>query len=409
MSANTASLPLSQLAELENSRLGVIYFLGHLRVDFAPEQSAAELNDKVHTFVKNRIGDKTAAAVKTVGDLGVKLAGQVDKIAEVIESWLVKRFPDKIEVEDAKLAVQYVRHNLPSFLFGIGAVPSKAGAYKKVSDATKIPAVGELVDVASGLYQAITKTVEFFELRHAGSGVVMESGHPDMIAASITSAVKKSALEGLLDAAIAGVKAALAALTHGVGEIINQIAGVIECLLRFAVRFCEARTLRKVLAEARSLWSCHRQDDALHTSADEFSDWFQGRIDSSPVVAALVMNCGVAGDAMRFLQVVTGDGSIVTQGQFDKGVTYLNALKSSAGGVLQELREDLGIRTDDQMCEALLKHGEEIGLVHREAASSWRSRLFGLTHQDNRKSRAFKWLLKRGGYKQSTVLRRLQA
>ncbi|MGH2449178.1 MAG: hypothetical protein ACRDFS_11340, partial [Chloroflexota bacterium] len=318
---------------------------------------------------------------------------KVDEIARSIQKWLEERF--HVPGSDAELAVQHVRYNLPSLISGIQSAASGTGS---------LDPTGAL-DIARGLGTAITRTIDYIDLRYKGSGVVLEAGHPDIVAQSIKTAIGKSALVGLAEAALAGAKAALAAFTAGVGVIINKVAGVIEALLRFAVRFCDALALRKVFADARRKWTCNKQPDAIQRNAGEFSDWFKQAVDHAAVVAALVMNCGVAGDAMRFLQVVTGDGAVMTQGQFDKGVTYLNALKSSAADLIQDVQANMRISSSDKMTAALLKHAGEIGYVQKEAKSSWRARIFAWSHQDRTQSKALNWLLGKAGYKQSTAFK----
>ena len=174
------------------------------------------------------------------------------------------------------------------------------------------------------------------------------------------------------------------------------------------MRFCDALELKKVLADAKNKWMCHKQSDAIQKSPGDFADWFQEAVHQSPVCAALVMNCGVAGDAMSFLQVLTDQGNtVVTQGQFDKGVTFLNALKSSASDLIMKIQEDMRIFSEDKIVSSLLTHAGEIGLVQKEANSSWRARLFGWTNQEGTKSKAANWVLNKLGYKQSTVLTRI--
>jgi hypothetical protein len=388
--------PSSRTPELENSRLGVIYFLGNLQVDFSPEASATELKNKALELLKSKVGDgRVLKAATKVGGAVESIDKKVDEIAKTIQQWLEQRF--NISPSDAELAVQHVRYNLPSLITGIGSAASGTGSLDPTG----------AYDIARGLATAVSRTIDYIDLQYKGSGVVLEAGHPDIVAQSIKSAIGKSALVGLAEAALVGAKAALAAFTAGVGVIINKVAGVIEALLRFAVRFCDALALRKVFADARQKWSCYKQPDAIQTNAGEFSDWFKQAVDHAAVVAALVMNCGIAGDAMRFLQVVTGDGAVITQGQFDKGVTYLNALKSSAGDLIQDVQANMRIWSSDKMTAALLKHAGEIGYVQREANSSWRARIFGWSNQDSTKSKALNWLLDKAGYKQSTVLRRI--
>ena len=262
-----------------------------------------------------------------------------------------------------------------------------------------------LTGVATGMYTAITKTIEFFDLKHKGKDVALESGHPNLIASSIQRSIAKAALVGLAEAALAGAKAALAGFTAGAGLIVNKVAGVIERILRFAVRFCEARTLAKIFADAKKRWSTKDQPTALHKRPSDFATWFQDVIGRSPVVAALVMNCGIAGDAMRFLQVCTSEGVIVTQGQFDHGVTYVNALKSSASGFIMDFQSTARISSTDKMTASLLQQAGEIGLIQKEAGSSWRARLFTWSNQEGTKSKALNWVLGQAGFKQSTARR----
>jgi len=386
---NAAPLPVRD-PELENSRLGVIYFLANLRVDFSAEDSGKDLQKQAASLISGKLG--TSGAVIVAKKLGAVDAVDkaINQIAAAIQKWLVAKF--NFQPSDVELAIQHIRYNLPGLISGIQTELGKSADSFGVTG------------IASGLYTGITKAIEFFDLRHSGKGVALESGHPDIVAASIQKSVAKSALVGLAEAALAGAKAALAALTHGVGVIINKVAGIIELLLRFGVRFCDALTLRKIFAEARSKWSAKGDGDAIQKNRASFAEWFKKTVDRSPVVAALVMNCGIAGDAMRFLQVCTTEGVVVTQGQFDKGVTFLTKLKSSAGDLIVEYQKQMKISSTDPMTGALLKHAGEIGLVQKEANSSWRARLFGWSHQGDKKGQALNWLLNKAGYKQSSVL-----
>lgn len=389
-----AAVPSSRAGELEHSRLGVIYFLGKLQVDFSPEESATELKNKALAALQGKVGKgKIMTAATKVGNLVEGIDKQVNQIALSIQEWLVGKF--NVAASDAELAVQHIRYNLPTLVKAI------------VDEVTSTGKSGDIKDLASGLVAAVSKSIEYFNLKHAGKGVVLESGHPDIVAASIKHSVARDALTGLAEAAFAGAKIALAAATSGIGEIINKIASVIKLLLEFAVRFCDALELKKVFADAKQKWAIHNQTDAIQKSPDNFADWFQETVHHSPVSAALVMNCGVAGDAMSFLQVLTTQGTVVTQGQFDKGVTFLNALKSSASDLIMAVQEDMRIWSEDKIVASLLKHAGEIGLVQKEANSSWRARIFGWTNQEGTKSKAANWVLNKLGYKQSTVLTRV--
>ncbi|HKZ72848.1 MAG TPA: hypothetical protein VJ011_02220 [Steroidobacteraceae bacterium] len=373
--------------ELDNARLGVVFFLSTLTV-LEPESTLTEMHKTVADFVKSKAGGRFAPEMELIGKGAAAIDGTVNSIAAAIKKWLCERF--KISEIDAEVAAQHLRKNLPGLI---------ASIKKIVEDEGK--SLGGLGDVAGGLYKAITKTVEHFSLRHKAEGVVMESGHPDLIASSIRSSVARSALIGLAEAALAGAKMLLAAFTAGVGEIINKIAGVIEAILRFAVRFCEARTLARLFDKAKQHWMQKHQPDAIHKSPGEFVAWFKRAIDQSPIVASLVMNCGIAGDALRFLQVCTVDrGSVtitITKSQYDTGVTYLNALKSSASGFIREYQEQVPITSKDKMCASLLAHAGDIGLVQKEAASAWRAQLFAWSNSGGKAGSVLGWAMRKAG------------
>jgi hypothetical protein len=353
----------TRIEDLDNARLGVLYFVGNLRCDLSPEESVSDLKKAATGFLKGKVSDsrlnRVGAVMGGVDSIRNAVKQEVDEIAEAVQSWLTTKF--KVSASDAELAIQHLRHNLPEVISGISS-DIKGG-----TGGSSGPPTGEIKGIAKGLYTGVTKTIEFYELKQKSADVVLESGHPDQVASAITRAVGRSALAGLAEAALAGAKIALSALTAGVGEIINMVAGIIERILRFAVRFCDALALRKAFAAAKSHFANAGLGSAIHSNAAAFSDWFKKVIDRSPIIAALVMNCGIAGDVMRFLKVTTGTGGklIMVQGQFDKGVIYLNALKGSASGMILDYAAEMRISSQDKMVASLLKHAGEIGLIQR--------------------------------------------
>ena len=56
--------------------------------------------------------------------------------------------------------MQHVRYNLPTLIKEI------------VSEITSTGKSGDIKDLASGLVTAVSKSIDYFNLRHAGKGVV---------------------------------------------------------------------------------------------------------------------------------------------------------------------------------------------------------------------------------------------
>jgi hypothetical protein len=382
-------------AELVNSRLGVIYFLGNLQVDFSPEKSVTDMKNTALGFVQGKVGDgRILQAATKVGNVVGAADSMVNDICKSVGEWLANKF--HVPASDVDLAIQHIRYNLPGLIYTIqDEVRKTAGDFG-------------VTGMASGLYKGVTEAIKLYNIHTQGQEVSLVDGHPDIIAISIRNSVRNSLLEGLGAAALAGAKAALAAFTGGVGLIINKLAGVIEAILRFAVRFCDGLALRRIFADCKQRWAIRGQASPIQARASDFAEWFRKIIDRAPIVAALVMNCGIAGDALRFLTItVDEEGMVLTQGQFDKGVNFLNTLKGAASDLIMEIQESMRISSTDKITAALLKHAGEIGLVHKEAGSSWRARLFGWSNQRGNASQGLNWVLDKAGYKQSTIHTRI--
>ena len=323
--------------EIDNSRYGAIFFLKSLKVDeFNLDRAIEGLKDAKK--VATNTNDVRKAATSSANDV-------TDAMTERLKTSFGADLLDE--------AARTLKAKLPDVLEGI-----LAEALKFKSD---------VWSVAKGIYRAADARWTHAALEKAGAGVAMQSGHPDLIATSIADSVNRGVRKGLRDAVIAGAKVALTATTAGIGEIINKIADVIETVVKYVVRFCEARKMRQVIAEAGEWWK--RKDQGIDDR--EFTDWFQSVVKRVPVAAALVMNCGIAGDSMRFLRMTTPQGGIVSEAEFSQGVVYLDKLKSSASDLINDY--DVNITTDDKMVGSLLSHAGEIGLVKKEANSGLRA------------------------------------
>ena len=137
-----AAVPSSRGGELEHSRLGVIYFLGKLQVDFSPEASATELKNKALAALQGKVGSgKIMKAATKVGGVVEKIDKEVNEIAVSIQEWLVGKF--NVAPSTAELAVQHVRYNLPSLVSAIKDEVTGAGS--------------EVKDIAMGLVTAVDR------------------------------------------------------------------------------------------------------------------------------------------------------------------------------------------------------------------------------------------------------------
>ena len=135
-------------------------------------------------------------------------------------------------------------------------------------------------------------------------------------------------LEGLYAVVKSAVSASLKFITMGVSTIVNAVVGVIEAVIRLVYSFKERKFLNQFIAKCREYWKLPRSARILALSGEArgFNQEFLEATENSPIIAAITLNSRIAGDKYRLLQVYSGNGSIITQSQFDAGCTYLNRL-----------------------------------------------------------------------------------
>jgi hypothetical protein len=73
-------MPTPFSAELENSRLGVIYFLGNLQVDLSPEKSVTDLKNAALGFAQGKLGAKGTAVANKAGGVVEAIEKKIDDI-----------------------------------------------------------------------------------------------------------------------------------------------------------------------------------------------------------------------------------------------------------------------------------------------------------------------------------------
>ena len=70
-----------------------------------------------------------------------------------------------------------------------------------------------------------------------------------------------------------------------------------------------------------------------------FNQWLKGYSLSLPVLPVLALNTGITGNKVLFLQMYQSNDQVVSQSQFDAGVSYLDGLKDLKQ---KDMHEDRG-------------------------------------------------------------------
>jgi hypothetical protein len=242
---------------------------------------------------------------------------------------------------------------------GEAAIANLPGILRKLVDvltsrflAAAAPFIGAGLDVAKGIVNTLDAGVTKFQDWLSSQDVVLASGHITVIVESIKRAMWMSLGSGLYDLLKGGLNLGMQFASSGAASIVSLVSSIIETVVKAVWKIIEISRLRKFFDEARELWDKHKEPNSLHRRPIAFNQWFKGYSLSLPVLPVLALNTGVTGNKMLFLQMLQSDNRVVSQAQFDKGVTYLDGLKDWGSSYLKEC--GFSIKSEDKMVSGLL-------------------------------------------------------
>jgi hypothetical protein len=363
-----------QTLELEDARHGAIYFLAHIEVKRLPQ------------FSTNIIGNFIAgteplydakAHMKTVlerTNTGKKIVGAVTAIGESAQEVLNKI--TTLISDFIQNLIKNMRHRYGEIVFAAGWVSEFVTwviAEFAGNIAMCIPGWGYVQNASelySGVKEAILKSKDFFSQFYEGRGVQLLGGHPSIIANSLLRHSMAGVMRGLKVSAVSITKIGLQAAGDafsGVGFLVNALVGIFERLLAVIDWLVQLSLIDSVLKRARREWSNRTSMNALMNNHQLFSEWFQKVVIQAPVIAALVMGSGFTAHPYRFLQLISPCNKIKSRADFEKGVSYIEKLKTLSSSYIQEYSTSYCIefKSHDKLVEARLaelKTGQ--GILH---------------------------------------------
>lgn len=222
--------------------------------------------------------------------------------------------------------------------------------------AAAAPFIGAGLDIAKGIVNSLDAGVTKFKEWLASRDVVLASGHITVIVESIRRAMWMSLGSGLYDLLKGGISMGAQFASAGGAAIITLVSSIVEVLVKTAWKVIEISRLRQFFDEARDHYTAKDSGDALHKRPIAFNQWLKGYSLSLPVIPVLALNTGITGNKMLFLQMYQSDNRVVTQSQFNSGVTYLDGLKDWGSSYLKSC--GFSFSSDDKMVTGLLSMAE---------------------------------------------------
>ncbi|MCK6264531.1 hypothetical protein KP803_14720 [Vibrio sp. ZSDE26] len=367
-----------QLLEMADARMGAMYMLantdmnkvsafsnGHLFDNFVigaeplsdlKSVSMGLLNktDAMAKLQQSKVGKSVGKAVTVVGEATSAVIAKVKQIISEFFRMLVSKV--KMVYGDALYGAEWFAE------FGTWLTAEFAGNFSSF-----IPGWGYVQsasDIYSGVKQAAFKSRDLVTQYYAGRGVELLGGHPSIIANALARHSASGLLGGLKNAAVGVTKIGLEAAGDafaGAGVLVSVISGLFERIVKLVDYMVQRSLVGKVLKRAKTEWVNKDSMSSLVKDHKRFSEWFQSAVITTPIIAALVMGSGFVAHPYKFIQLLTPNLTVVSQGEFDKGVIYIEKLKSLSTGYVQEYIDGYSVSftSSDGVVNARLKELSE--------------------------------------------------
>ncbi|MCG9680146.1 hypothetical protein [Vibrio sp. Isolate24] len=342
-----------QVAQMADARMGAMYMLANTEITKVAKISNAHFfeafvvgTEPFADFKGAAMGllNKTDAMTKLknskIAKKASKAAEKVGEVTSAIKTKLIQLFSDFFRslLDKVKNIYGDLLHGV-EWLAEVGTwlTSEFAGTFSNI-----IPGWG-YVQSASGLYSAAKKSVlkskDLISQIYRGRGVDLLGGHPSIISNALARHSAKGALGGIKDftMGVAGIGLQAAGdAAAGVGSLISLITSILERIIKLVDFFVQRSLLAKVVKRAKKEWNNRTAKGSLVNDHKMFSEWFQSAVITTPIIAALVMGSGFVGHPYKFVQLLTPKLEVISQGDFDKAVVYIDKLKSLSSKYVQE-------------------------------------------------------------------------
>ena len=216
-----------------------------------------------------------------------------------------------------------------------------------------VPFLGGAIDVATGIKDTTVACYHRYIAYTLGKGVVLNEGHPGVIAASIERAMNLGIGKGLYDTFKGAGNLAMQGASFGGAAVVSAVIAGCELIAKVVYRLWEASGMRTFFEDCKEKWIAK---DKIYEGSADFTKWYSKAAYALPCLSALAVNSGITGDKMAYLNMFTDGGlqkTTITQAKFDQGASYIEKLKSWSLAYLEDTGYDFDSK--DTFVKSLLK------------------------------------------------------
>lgn len=380
-----SDLPDFLQQEMLNARLGVLYVFSNT----IPNGNYAKL---LLGGAFSTVGNSLGSSGKMLDDKGLDIGGKVVSGAETPIKELVGYFEKTAKPPSDNKEKKSLWQKILDFFSGL---PKKIMA--KLSE--KIPdmatwgsaiktiikgIVGLIVDAATPLSGAMDVVKGTVQACHAGWNraaswldertTSLVTGVGTAIVGAVQRAMDRSLAEGLWNVAKGGTQIGLTGIA-GAGALVKAIASGLELIVAFILRIFEVQKIKEFCKDAKVLWR-DRSISKFHHDPVIFSRWFSKYALSVPAIGAVALNCGYCGGPMQYLNMYNGGGKVISQKDFDAGVSMLVRLKRYSAKYLNDTGISFG--SHDPVVLGALNAAKDYGKINNIKQNSVSDVMLGI-------------------------------
>ena len=379
--------PDSYEENLANSRLGILYLLSNLTVVTKTlnlvaiptitlaggvltemhqtthhSQAALERINDAQDYVRYG-GNPTALIAKGFENaVSPRTPNPSTTLYDILVNWL-KTFADRLVITLKTLFIKKTCRYGPNeinWTLILSSIKKLILVAVKTLLDVSLSLIANTSDIINKLTMVTNAALTCIKNWLRGRAVSILYGHPSTICKSLKSSMQGDLKGGLLSALKSSITLAVLILIP-VGGIaargaINIFSTILETMYLFISRQLKISEMRHVFATAREFYRVALMDKNLaktfvlvppqerapliQNNTNDFFNWFHDAVASIPEIAALVLNSGICGDPMHFLDMVAiaGHGQQINaqdKREFQKGVEYITDLKNYSANMLR--------------------------------------------------------------------------
>ncbi|EUC20012.1 UNVERIFIED_ORG: hypothetical protein BDU10_8300 [Burkholderia sp. CF145] len=225
--------------------------------------------------------------------------------------------------------------------------------------ASAAPFVGAAMDLGAGIVKTLRAAAEKVGAWLERRRIVLNAGHPELIAAALEGEMQKGIFQGLWTTLKGAVSMALSSFLPGAGSLVSAIVTGVEWLVKFAFRLWEQSKIHAFLVKAREFYLEERElatrdpgpnglefqpnmdpdKGGIIHDVDRFTTFFQEGCDASPLIPMLTLNTGICGSLMTMANLFRdeneGGREVVDRATYNSGAAYFSRLKAFGAQYLQ--------------------------------------------------------------------------